>query len=100
MSTYELTPAQEALNHETRQPVLWGCLIAFLIINNVAIAARLWIKWGSTVNRKKVTAEDIFVRHPGYQVSWPNWTAVVVDLVLLAFCWTRRTSKILTFDQF
>lgn len=61
MSTYQLTPEQVLLNHQTRQPALWASLIAFIIINNLAIFARIWIKWGTDLNRKKVTAEDIFV---------------------------------------
>lgn len=62
MSTYQLTPEQVPLDHQTRQPALWASLIAFIIINNLAIFARIWIKWGTNLNRKKVTAEDIFVR--------------------------------------
>lgn len=61
MSTYQLTPEQVPLDHQTRQPALWAPLIAFIIINNLAIFARIWIKWGTTLNRKRVTAEDVFV---------------------------------------
>lgn len=61
MSPYQLTPEQEPFDHDTRQPALWASLIAFIIINNLAIFARIWIKWGTNLNRKKVTAEDIFV---------------------------------------
>lgn len=80
MSTYELTPAQEACNHETRQPALWGCLISFLIINDVAIAARLWIKWRSMVNRKKITPEDIFIILSGIFVN-----AIIANLMAATY---------------
>lgn len=63
MPTYQLTPEQEPLDHDTRQPELWASLIAFIIINNLSIFARIWIKWGTNLNRKRVTAEDIFVRN-------------------------------------
>lgn len=62
MSTYQLTPEPEPLDHDTRQPALWASLIAFIVINNLAIFARIWIKWGTNLNIKKMTAEDIFVR--------------------------------------
>lgn len=61
MSTYQLTPEEEPLDQDTRQPALWASLITFIIINNLAIFARIWIKWGTNLNRKRVTAEDIFV---------------------------------------
>lgn len=61
MSTYQLTPEQEPFDHDTRQPALWASLITFIIINNLAIFSRIGIKWGTNLNRKRVTAEDIFV---------------------------------------
>ncbi|KAJ0119853.1 hypothetical protein J7T55_014059 [Diaporthe amygdali] len=60
MSAYKLTPAQEALDYDTRQPALWASLVAFVIINNLAIFARTWIKWVTKLNGKRITAEDIF----------------------------------------
>lgn len=61
MSTYELTPAEQALDHETRQPALWGSLIAFIIINNIAIFTRIWTQWGMKSNGRSIIEEDVFV---------------------------------------
>lgn len=61
MSPYQLKPEEVAMDQDTRQPALWASLIVFIIIDNLAIFARIWIKWGTNLNRKRVTAEDIFV---------------------------------------
>lgn len=73
MSNYQLTPEQEPLDHDTRQPALWASLIAFIVINNLAIFARIWIKWGTNLNRKKMTAEDIFVRGLSVPVEFRSY---------------------------
>jgi hypothetical protein len=61
MSPYQLTPEEQLLDQETRQPALWASLITFIVIDNLAIFSRIWIKWGTNLNRKRVTAEDVFV---------------------------------------
>lgn len=61
MSPYQLKAEEVAMDQDTRQPALWASLIVFIIIDNLAIFARIWIKWGTNLNRKRVTAEDIFV---------------------------------------
>lgn len=61
MSTYKLTPAEQAVDHESRQPALWGSLITFLIINNSAIFTRVWTQWRVRSNGRSIMEEDIFV---------------------------------------
>ncbi|KAI1377109.1 hypothetical protein F4677DRAFT_67679 [Hypoxylon crocopeplum] len=56
-----LTLEEEAHLNDTRQPELWGSLIAFLVINNVFIAGRLWGTWRSVTTRSRVMAEDISI---------------------------------------
>ena len=61
MSLQDLTPHQQEHLSDTRQPVLWGCLITFLIINDLAIAGRLWGTWTSVTSRSRVLAEDVLI---------------------------------------
>ncbi|KAI1076808.1 hypothetical protein F5B20DRAFT_572648 [Whalleya microplaca] len=62
-------PEQEAYLNETRQPALWGCLIAFLIINDIAIAGRIWGTWRSVASRSRVIAEDVLIILSGIFVN-------------------------------
>ncbi|KAI0882499.1 uncharacterized protein GGS22DRAFT_195771 [Annulohypoxylon maeteangense] len=64
-----LTPEQEAHFNDTRRPALWGCLITFLVINDVAIAGRLWGTWRSVASRSRVMAEDISIILSGIFVN-------------------------------
>lgn len=61
MSELSLNPHQKAHINDTKQPELWGCLIAFLVINDVVIAGRLWGTWRSIGNRSRVIAEDVLI---------------------------------------
>lgn len=61
MSEFPLTPHEQAHLHDTRQPEIWGCLIAFLIINDAVIAGRLWGTWRSVASRSRVIAEDVLI---------------------------------------
>ncbi|KAK4248351.1 hypothetical protein C7999DRAFT_40490 [Corynascus novoguineensis] len=58
---YPLTPDQTAHLDDTRQPALWGCLTVFLIINNAAIAGRLWATWKTGSRHMPVKAEGISI---------------------------------------
>ncbi|KAK2597668.1 hypothetical protein N8I77_012439 [Diaporthe amygdali] len=78
MSAYKLTPAQEALDYDTRQPALWASLVAFVIINNLAIFARTWIKWVTKLNGKRITAEDIFLGKTMRVFWWVNLVYVIL----------------------
>ncbi|KAI1338622.1 hypothetical protein F5Y15DRAFT_416844 [Xylariaceae sp. FL0016] len=61
MSSLELTGEQQARFGETRQPELWGCLVVFLIVNNLAIAGRVWGTRQSAASRSRFLAEDFFI---------------------------------------
>ncbi|KAI6084815.1 hypothetical protein F4821DRAFT_165025 [Hypoxylon rubiginosum] len=76
MSLPKLTPEEEAHLNDTRQPELWGCLIAFLIINDVVIAGRLWGTWTSVTSRSRVMAEDILIVLSGVFVN-----AIIANLI-------------------
>ncbi|KAI1388759.1 uncharacterized protein F4822DRAFT_443590 [Hypoxylon trugodes] len=69
MSQPTLTPYEEAHLNESRQPALWGCLISFLVINDVAIAGRLWGTWRSVANRSRVIWEDFLIVLTGILVN-------------------------------
>ncbi|KAI1460857.1 hypothetical protein F4805DRAFT_477974 [Annulohypoxylon moriforme] len=64
-----LTPEEEIHLNDTRRPALWGCLITFLVINDVAIAGRLWGTWRSVATRSRVVAEDISIILSGIFVN-------------------------------
>ncbi|KAJ8133462.1 hypothetical protein O1611_g170 [Lasiodiplodia mahajangana] len=64
-----LTPEQEARFYESRQPQLWASLGIFLVINNVAIIARLWATRTSTGTRSPILAEDILIILSGVFVN-------------------------------
>ncbi|KAI1146539.1 hypothetical protein F4825DRAFT_190181 [Nemania diffusa] len=68
-STYPLTPAQEARSHESYQTQLWASLGTFLVINNVAIAGRLWATRTSAGTRSRILAEDILIVLSGVFVN-------------------------------
>ena len=61
MSLQDLTPHEQEHLNDTRQPALWGCLITFIIINNLVIAGRLWGTWTSVTSRSRVLAEDVLI---------------------------------------
>ncbi|KAI2607920.1 hypothetical protein GGR54DRAFT_396878 [Hypoxylon sp. NC1633] len=69
MAQSSLTSEQERHINDTRQPALWGCLIAFLVINDVAIAGRLWGTWRSVADRSRVMAEDVLIVLSGIFVN-------------------------------
>ncbi|EMR72229.1 putative integral membrane protein [Eutypa lata UCREL1] len=69
MSELSLNPHQKAHFNDTKQPELWGCLIAFLVINDVVIAGRLWGTWRSIGNRSRVIAEDVLIVLSGIFVN-------------------------------
>ncbi|KAI0009543.1 hypothetical protein F4779DRAFT_640501 [Xylariaceae sp. FL0662B] len=77
MSQPILTPEQETHLNDTRQPALWGCLIAFLVVNDIAIAGRLWGTWRSIGSRSLVMAEDISIVFSGIFVN-----VIIVNLML------------------
>ncbi|OTB11375.1 hypothetical protein K445DRAFT_26733 [Daldinia sp. EC12] len=77
MSRPVLTPEEEAHLNDTRQPALWGCLIVFLVINNVAISGRLWGTWTSVASRSRVMAEDISIVISGVLVN-----AIIANLMV------------------
>ncbi|KAI1125180.1 hypothetical protein F5Y10DRAFT_284448 [Nemania abortiva] len=64
-----LTPEQEAHAHESYQPQLWASLGTFLLINNVAIAGRLWATRTSAGTRSRILAEDILIILSGVFVN-------------------------------
>jgi hypothetical protein len=64
-SSFVLTPEQEAKSNESLQQALWGSLISFLIINNVAIGGRLWATRTSAVTRSRLLAEDVLITISG-----------------------------------
>ncbi|KAL7626385.1 hypothetical protein AAE478_003157 [Parahypoxylon ruwenzoriense] len=72
MSLPALEPEQEAHLGDTRQPELWGCLIAFLVINDVAIAGRVWGTWRSVASRSRVMAEDVLIVLSGVSSGPPT----------------------------
>ncbi|XXG95046.1 hypothetical protein Hte_001306 [Hypoxylon texense] len=76
MSLPKLTPEEEAHLNDTRQPELWGCLIAFLIVNDVAIAGRIWGTWTSVASRSRVMAEDVLIILSGVFVN-----AIIANLI-------------------
>ncbi|KAI1775690.1 hypothetical protein F4818DRAFT_457881 [Hypoxylon cercidicola] len=76
MSLLKLTPEEEAHLNDTRQPELWGCLIAFLVINDVVIAGRLWGTWTSVSSRSRVMAEDVLIVLSGVFVN-----AIIANLI-------------------
>ncbi|KAI1805748.1 hypothetical protein F4811DRAFT_514219 [Daldinia bambusicola] len=61
MGELVLTPDEEVHLNDSRQPALWGCLIVFLVINNVTIAGRLWGTWTSVSSRSRVITEDVLI---------------------------------------
>ncbi|KAI0900829.1 hypothetical protein F4806DRAFT_169799 [Annulohypoxylon nitens] len=69
MPQSELSPEQDAHLHDTRQPALWSCLAIFLVINDVAIAGRLWGTWSSVATRSRVVAEDVSIILSGILVN-------------------------------
>ncbi|KAI0845762.1 hypothetical protein F5Y00DRAFT_255076 [Daldinia vernicosa] len=77
MSGLVLTPEEEAHLYDTRQPALWGCLIVFLVINNVAIVGRLWGTWTSIISRSRVMAEDVSIVLSGILVN-----AIIANLMV------------------
>ncbi|KAI2468235.1 hypothetical protein F4781DRAFT_274601 [Annulohypoxylon bovei var. microspora] len=77
MPQLALTPEQEAHFNDTRQPALWGCLITFLVINDVAIAGRIWGTWRSVSSRSRVVAEDISIILSGIFVN-----AIIANLMV------------------
>ncbi|KAI0443255.1 hypothetical protein F4803DRAFT_561767 [Xylaria telfairii] len=60
-SSFTLSPEQEAHSHESHQPHLWASLGTFLVINNVAIAGRLWATRTSSGTRSRILVEDILI---------------------------------------
>ncbi|KAI0100586.1 hypothetical protein GGR51DRAFT_575402 [Nemania sp. FL0031] len=64
-----LTPTQEARFNESYQPQLWASLGTFLLINNVAIASRLWATRTSVGTRSRILAEDILIILSGVFVN-------------------------------
>ncbi|KAI1739165.1 hypothetical protein F4680DRAFT_466692 [Xylaria scruposa] len=60
-SSFTLSPEQEKHAHESYQPHLWASLGTFLLINNVAIAGRLWATRTSAGTRSRILVEDIFI---------------------------------------
>ncbi|KAI0121595.1 hypothetical protein F4776DRAFT_665370 [Hypoxylon sp. NC0597] len=77
MSQLVLTPEEEAHLNDTRQPALWGCLIAFLIISDVAIVGRLWGTWISVAGHSRVMAENICIILSGILVN-----AIIANLMV------------------
>ncbi|KAK6955559.1 hypothetical protein Daesc_003199 [Daldinia eschscholtzii] len=77
MSRPVLKPEEEAHLNDTRQPALWGCLIVFLVINNVAISGRLWGTWTSVASRSRVMAEDVSIVISGVLVN-----AIIANLMV------------------
>ncbi|KAI0843430.1 hypothetical protein F5Y06DRAFT_3874 [Hypoxylon sp. FL0890] len=77
MSRSALTPEQEAHLNDTRQPALWGCLVTFLVINDVAVAGRLWGTWRSVARRSSVMAENISLVLSGILVN-----AIIANLMV------------------
>ncbi|KAI2783995.1 hypothetical protein F4815DRAFT_441652 [Daldinia loculata] len=77
MSGLVLTQEEEAHLNDTRQPALWGCLTVFLVINNVAIAGRLWGTWTSVASRSRVMAEDVSIILSGILVN-----AIIANLMV------------------
>ncbi|KAF3070850.1 hypothetical protein GL218_00183 [Daldinia childiae] len=77
MSGLVLTQEEEAHLDDTRQPALWGCLIVFLVINNLAIAGRLWGTWTSVASRSRVMAEDVLIILSGIFVN-----AIIANLMV------------------
>ncbi|KAI1395879.1 hypothetical protein F4819DRAFT_477122 [Hypoxylon fuscum] len=73
----KLNPEQEAHLDDTRQPELWGCLIAFLIINDAAIAGRIWGTWRTAASRSRFMAEDILIVLSGIFVN-----AIIANLMV------------------
>ncbi|KAI0206682.1 hypothetical protein F4808DRAFT_3071 [Astrocystis sublimbata] len=60
---------QEAHAHETLQPQLWATLSILLVINNVAIAGRLWVTRTSFGTRSRILTEDILIVLSGILVN-------------------------------
>ncbi|KAL2164995.1 hypothetical protein VTH06DRAFT_291 [Thermothelomyces fergusii] len=56
-----LTPEQIAHFNDSRQTALWGSLSVFLVINNVAVAGRLWATWKTGSRQMPVKAEGISI---------------------------------------
>lgn len=81
MSLPKLTPGEEASLNDTRQPELWGCLIAFLIVNDVAIAGRVWGTWTSVASRSRVMAEDILIILSGVSFNLPSLLYLLVEVI-------------------
>ncbi|KAI8960609.1 hypothetical protein F5Y11DRAFT_329241 [Daldinia sp. FL1419] len=77
MSGITLSPEQQAHDSDTRQPALWGFLVVFLIINNIAIPGRLWGTWTSVTSRSRVIAEDISIILSGILVN-----AIIANLMV------------------
>ncbi|OTB04275.1 hypothetical protein M426DRAFT_11654 [Hypoxylon sp. CI-4A] len=77
MSRPVLISERELNLNDTRQPALWGSLIAFLVINNIAIAGRLWGTWVSVTSRSRVMAEDICIILSGIFVD-----AIIANLMV------------------
>ena len=73
MSQLELTPHQREHLNDTRQPALWGCLITFLVINDLAIAGKLWGTWTSVSSRSRVLAEDVLILLSGVSSLPPRF---------------------------
>ncbi|OTA53462.1 hypothetical protein K449DRAFT_339723 [Hypoxylon sp. EC38] len=69
MPPFTPTPEEEAHLNDTRQPALWGCLITFLVISDVAIVGRLWGTWTSVAGHSRVMAENICIILSGILVN-------------------------------
>ncbi|KAI5868144.1 hypothetical protein GGS23DRAFT_591940 [Durotheca rogersii] len=62
MSSPALEPEREPPLDGTRLPELWGgCLIAFLVINDVSTTGRVWGTWKSVGSRRLVVAEEVLI---------------------------------------
>ncbi|KAI0448291.1 hypothetical protein F5B21DRAFT_510312 [Xylaria acuta] len=68
-SSFALSPEQEAHSHESYQPHLWASLSTFLLINNIAIAGRLWATRTSVGTRSRILPEDILIVLSGVFVN-------------------------------
>ncbi|KAI1814206.1 hypothetical protein GGS20DRAFT_428864 [Poronia punctata] len=77
MAGYQLTKEEEAKSSESMQQALWGSLSVFLIINNVAIAGRLWATRTSAITRTRLLAEDILITMSGIFVN-----AIIANLMV------------------
>ena len=74
MSTRQLFAAQSS---GSRQPALYGSLVAFLVLNNLAVAARCLTHYRSPYRTtRRISLEDVFIILSGVRGRLPKHTSI------------------------